>query len=153
MLRSVDAALAISVGLLLVYRRRAWLLLQLERAVWPLRVSTATALPLTYVISLARRPAKRKTALERIEAAGLARCVCFDAVDGRELSAHGLVKRGVTVYPDWKLPDSPCRFFSRSLKWGEIGCALSHHAIWELAGASSEPAFLVVEDDVEFLPE
>mmetsp|Transcript_67002 Transcript_67002/g.200164 ORF Transcript_67002/g.200164 Transcript_67002/m.200164 type:complete len:303 (+) Transcript_67002:21-929(+) len=153
MLRSVDAALALSVGLLLVYRRRAWLLLQLERAGWPLRVSTATALPLTYVISLARRPAKRKTALERIEAAGLARCVCFDAVDGRELSAHGLVKRGVTVYPDWKLPDSPCRFFSRSLKWGEIGCALSHHAIWELAGASSEPAFLVVEDDVEFLPE
>ena len=158
-LRALDAAIALSVGLVLAYRRRASLLRLPSRLA---RLSTwlrgqplgPPPLPLTYMISLARRPAKRKTVLERIAAAGLERVVCFDAVDGRELSLEALEARGVAVYADWKLPESSCRFFSRSLKWGEIGCALSHHAVWELAaGAAEEDVVLVVEDDVDFLPE
>lgn len=157
-LRALVSSLALGVTLLLNYRRRAWLKqLSSHRhglTGWLRRtLPVPQQLPQTYVISLARRPAKRKTALERIAAAGLSRVICFDAVDGRELSAGTLEARGISVYTGWKLPDSPCRFFSRSLKWGEIGCALSHHAIWELAAASSEPAVLVLEDDVELLPD
>ena len=111
----------------------------------------AESLPLTYVISLARRPAKRKTVLERIAAAGLECVVVIDAVDGRELSPEALEARGVVPYAGWKLEDSPCRFFSRALKWGEIGCGLSHHTVWKLTSVSTEPV-LVVEDDVDFLP-
>lgn len=114
--------------------------------------SHTSPLPLTYVISLSRRPARRKTALERIAAAGLERYIVFDAVDGRELSLDALRERGVTTYDRWKLEESPCRFFKRELKWGEIGCALSHYGVWELAYASCEAAVLVVEDDVDFVP-
>lgn len=70
----------------------------------------------------------------------------------QQLTDEALSERGVRVYSGWKLPSSTCRFFSRNLKWGEIGCALSHHAVWECALASAEPAVLVVEDDVEFFP-
>lgn len=152
----VDTALVVGVGLLLTYRRRAFLPLRVTRYLdqWaPSAMQPSSLLPVTYVISLSRRPAKRKTALERIAASGLERVVVFDAVDGRGLSAHQLEARGIIPYAGWKLEASSCRFFNRALKWGEIGCALSHHGVWELAHASAEAAVLVVEDDVDFLPD
>lgn len=109
-------------------------------------------LPPAQIISLSRRPAKRASVLERAAAAGLEQVEIFDAVDGRELAAEGLSARGVRTYSGWKLEGSTDRFFSRALKWGEIGCALSHHGVWELARASKEDAMLVLEDDVDFLP-
>ncbi|KAL1522256.1 hypothetical protein AB1Y20_017251 [Prymnesium parvum] len=115
------------------------------------RLPAASRLP-TYVISLARRPARRRAALERLRVAGLEDLKCFDAIDGRELCVDALQARGVEVYSGWRLSASACRFFNRSLKWGEVGCALSHHAVWELAAASEDEAVLVLEDDVELLP-
>jgi len=44
------------------------------------------------------------------------------------------------------------RFYARDLKWGEVGCALSHHAVWEEVARRRLARAIVAEDDVEFTP-
>ena len=106
----------------------------------------------TVIISLKRRPQKRAAVLKRAAEAGLDDVRVFDAVDGRALSEASLRARGVAVYPFWRIADSQCRFFSRELKWGEIGCSLSHHDVWTELAASSLDRLLILEDDVAFAP-
>jgi len=106
----------------------------------------------TVVISLWRRPQKRAAVLARVAEAGLRDVRVFDAIDGRELSLSSLHARGVATYPHWRLADSPCRFFSRELKWGEIGCSLSHHQVWSELAACTLKHSLILEDDVDFAP-
>ena len=92
------AALA-AAWLLLRHRRRLprfWRRLA-KRADWPLPV---------HLISLARLPAKRTSALQRAAEAGLTDVSVFDAVDGRELSPEELQRRGVSTYAGWRLAGS-----------------------------------------------
>jgi len=134
-----------------------------ERAAALLFVATATALcmrthrrrrlaPPTFMISLRRRPAKRAAALARTDAAGLLGVRIFDAVDGRDLGWDDLRARGVRPYAGWRLADSAYRFYNRDLKWGEIGCALSHHGVWSAIVESGLPFAIVLEDDADFAP-
>mmetsp|Transcript_55426 Transcript_55426/g.127388 ORF Transcript_55426/g.127388 Transcript_55426/m.127388 type:complete len:271 (-) Transcript_55426:183-995(-) len=106
----------------------------------------------TVVISLQRRPQRRAAFLARAAHAGLCSVRVFDAVDGNTLCEASLRARGVVPYPFWRLADSPCRFFNRELKWGEIGCSLSHHAVWLEFAASAHQRILILEDDVDFAP-
>ena len=124
-------------------------------------------LPPALVISLARFPAARKACLTRAADAGLEQVDVFEAVEGRALSLDELRRRGVAVYSGWRIPDSTFRFFDRELKWGEVGCALSHVGVWREVSAMQaprrgpaawwpawlpEPVAIVLEDDVDFLP-
>ena len=101
-----------------------WLLLRHRRRL-PLfwrRLAQRAERPLpAHLISLARLPAKRTSALQRAAEAGLTDVSVFDAVDGRELSPEELLRRGVATYAGWRLPGSSFRFFDRELKWGEVG--------------------------------
>ena len=101
-----------------------WLLLRHRRRLplfWT-RLAQRADRPLpAHLISLARLPAKRTSALQRAAEAGLTDVSVFDAVDGRELSPEELQRRGVSTYAGWRLPGSSFRFFDRELKWGEVG--------------------------------
>jgi len=52
----------------------------------------------------------------------------------------------VTLFP-WKI-ESENEWWARSLKLGEIACALAHDACWHRAAELSGSYFLVLEDDV-----
>ena len=113
----------------------------------------APSLPRAHVVSLARFPAARAAVLRRAAAAGLKDVQIFEAVDGRELSTAELTRQGVKAYPGWKLTGTGFRFFDRDLKWGEVGCALSHVGVWRrIAAESDQPVAVVLEDDVDFAP-
>lgn len=107
-------------------------------------------LPLVLVISLARRPAKRASMMKRAQEADL-KVKVLEAVDGRDLSSDVLAGRGVCPYAGWRLVSSAQRFFNRELKWGEVGCALSHYSAWEFARQLDRPV-IVLEDDADFAP-
>lgn len=94
-LLAADAALAAAAALCIL------LALRRLRAVHQARSAAAErgaspplrpTLPLTYVISLARRPAKRNAVLKRVAEAGLERVSCIDAVDGREVRAKHICR-------------------------------------------------------------
>jgi glycosyl transferase family 25 len=106
-----------------------------------------------FVINLARAVERRAFIERELGRAGFSpSCIeLTQAVDGRELTPHLLQRRGASLFPDWRLPGSPVPFFARDLKWGEVGCSLSHIEVWRKIAASAEPFGLVLEDDVEFL--
>ena len=139
------AAIALAAAWLLLHRRR-------RLPLWRRLAQRADRTLPTHLISLARLPAKRTSVLQRAAEAGLTDVSVFDAVDGRELSPEELQRRGVSTYAGWRLPGSSFRFFDRELKWGEVGCALSHVGVWRRVEASSAPAAVVIEDDVVFAP-
>eukprot|EP00302_Diacronema_sp_CCMP2436_P024764 CAMPEP_0179918230 /NCGR_PEP_ID=MMETSP0983-20121128/3284_1 /TAXON_ID=483367 /ORGANISM="non described non described, Strain CCMP 2436" /LENGTH=306 /DNA_ID=CAMNT_0021821075 /DNA_START=1 /DNA_END=921 /DNA_ORIENTATION=- len=113
----------------------------------------ASALDRAVVISLARRPAKRASMLGRARAAGLQPAV-FEAVDGSAIDTEWLRAHGYVVYDGWRIKGHPSRFMQRGLKWGEIGCAISHLRVWEAAAARADCGerrpTLVLEDDILF---
>lgn len=66
--------------------------------------------------------------------------------DGRDLDRTELERAGHSLFP-WKIEsDNP--WWSRPLKYGEIGCTLAHLACWRHAARTGdEPFILVLEDD------
>ena len=104
-------------------------------------------LPRALGISLARRPARQKAFVARAAEARVPLELC-DAVDGRAMDR---LPAGVALYRGWCLAGHANRFFSRELKWGEVGCGLSHAAAWADIAASDAPV-AVLEDDAEFAP-
>ena len=108
--------------------------------------------PRAIIISLARFPAARKSVLSRCADAGFESPIIFEAVDGRDLSPAELEQRGVRTYANWRIPASKFRFFDRELKWGEVGCALSHVGVWRMCAEEQLP-LVVFEDDVDFVPQ
>jgi len=85
----------------------------------------------------------------------------WSAVDGRTLNVPELAEMGLIAkeaLPRYLLPDEQ-KLFGTDLTDGGIGCALSHMTIWRdilarrrEAGSSPSDAYLVVEDDCQFLP-
>ena len=67
--------------------------------------------------------------------------------DGHELSRTQLEVAGYKLFP-WQIEsDNP--WWSRSLKYGEIGCTLAHLACWRHAARTGDEQFIVIlEDDV-----
>jgi collagen beta-1,O-galactosyltransferase len=105
-----------------------------------------------YVINLPRSHDRRAQMEERLSAAGFhASSVTFvPAVDGRELDTDKLHAAGVRLFSNWKQTGTNNPYYTRDLKWGEVGCALSHHSVWKRV-AEGSPA-IVLEDDVLFAP-
>jgi len=71
----------------------------------------------------------------------------FDAVDGKKITQAELDSKNVKQLPGYEDP-----FFKRPLKFGEIGCFLSHFYIWEEVVEKGLKEVIIFEDDVRFKP-
>jgi glycosyl transferase, family 25 len=99
-----------------------------------------------YVVNLKRRP-DRRARMERILPAAWDVQFTSDwdcPKDGQAIDPDDLP--GFELYP-WQLQsDNP--WWSRPLKLGEIGCAVSHWMCWHKAAADGADPALILEDDV-----
>lgn len=102
----------------------------------------------TYVVNLRRRP-DRRAHIDSLLPPNWQRVYTSDwaepRIDGHELDIDYLRRRGFGLF-DWQI-DSDNPWWSRPLKWGEVGCSIAHLACWRDA-AERDPAFvMVLEDD------
>jgi glycosyl transferase, family 25 len=102
-----------------------------------------------YVVNLRRR-GDRRARMERILPATWDVQFTSDwdgPMDGQVIDPEDL--RGFGLYP-WEIAsDNP--WWSRPLKLGEIGCAISHWMCWQKAAADGANPALILEDDVVLL--
>jgi glycosyl transferase family 25 len=100
----------------------------------------------TYVVNLKRR-ADRRAQMERVLPATWDVQFTSDwdgPMDGQAIDPDDLP--GFGLYP-WEMrSDNP--WWSRPLKLGEIGCAISHWMAWQKAAADGADPALILEDDV-----
>ncbi|MGH3798643.1 MAG: glycosyltransferase family 25 protein [Pseudonocardiaceae bacterium] len=102
----------------------------------------------SYVINLPRRPDRRAWMVRSLPPD---LTVTFTSnwigpFDGHELSRTDLEVAGYKLFP-WQI-ESDNAWWSRPLKYGEIGCTLAHLACWcHAAQTGSESFILVLEDD------
>ncbi|MCW2936311.1 MAG: glycosyl transferase, family 25 [Actinomycetia bacterium] len=103
----------------------------------------------TYVVNLKRR-GDRRARMERVLPATWDVQFTSDwdgPMDGQAIDPDDLP--GFEVHP-WEIPsDNP--WWSRPLKLGEIGCAISHWMCWQKAAADGAHPALILEDDVVLL--
>ncbi len=67
----------------------------------------------------------------------------FPAINGQTLTPAALLERGGDIDRTWVNP-----YNNQPLTHGEVGCALSHHAVWTRVRDGQWPNVLVLEDDV-----
>lgn len=97
-----------------------------------------TEIPRIVVINLQASIDRRRTMEAHLCELGLSPTF-FDAIDGRKLSEEDVA----TVYDNERAKTTHWGALTR----GEIGCALSHRAVWENLIASGDRGWLVLEDD------
>jgi collagen beta-1,O-galactosyltransferase len=99
----------------------------------------------TYVVNLKRRP-DRRARMERVLPATWDVQFTSDLegpMDGQAIDPDHLT--GFGIY-QWEIP-SENPWWSRPLKLGEIGCAISHWTCWQQAAADGAGPALILEDD------
>jgi len=107
----------------------------------------------SYVINLPRRPDRRAWMIRTLPPE---LSVTFTSdwtvpFDGQELSRATLEAAGYQLFP-WQI-ESDNRWWSRPLKYGEIGCTLAHLACWRhCTQIGDEPFILILEDDTILAP-
>lgn len=89
-----------------------------------------------YVINLEYDHARLKRFTQRMQTNQLS-FTRFKGMDGRRLNRNDLVKRKIIT-----------KKFNQIATPGEIGCAMSHVTLWELAKQSKKPYVIVFEDDI-----
>lgn len=99
-----------------------------------------------FMINLKRRPERRVKMELTLNELGI-EYTYFEAVDGRKLTDEALVEKGITLMPEYSDP-----YHKRPMKMGEIGCFLSHYAIWERIVENNLKEVLILEDDIKFEP-
>jgi glycosyl transferase family 25 len=107
----------------------------------------------TYVINLRRRPDRRAWMAHSLppELPATFTSDWSGPFDGHELRRADLEVGGYKLFP-WQI-ESDNSWWSRPLKYGEIGCTLSHLACWRHAAQTGdEPYILVLEDDTVLQP-
>lgn len=101
----------------------------------------------TYVVNLPRRPDRRTWMIKTLPP-DLPVTFTSDwtgPFDGHELTRNQLEATGYKLFP-WKIEsDNP--WWSRPLKYGEIGCALAHLACWRHAAETGDEKFVVILED------
>lgn len=95
------------------------------------------------VISL-RRSTERAAQVRRIIDRCPVPCNVWDATDGAQMSAEQIA----AVYQ----PKLHAPYYPFKLRPGEIGCFLSHRRIWQKMVDESIPQLLILEDDIEMMP-
>ncbi len=96
-----------------------------------------------FVINLQSSAERRKDIQSQLEKLGLP-FEFFNAVDGKTLTEEDL-----SAYDGRKRR----LFFGKDLSRGEIGCLLSHRAIYRKVVAENIPAALILEDDTILSPD
>lgn len=96
-----------------------------------------------YIISLANEADRRQHMRRQCGRFGL-EAVFIDACDMRQASQADIER--LSALPLHRKPKK-----QRRLSRGEVGCALSHHNVYETICAQAEPYALVLEDDAEFI--
>lgn len=99
----------------------------------------------TYVVNLKRRP-DRRARMEHVLPASWDVQFTSDwdgPMDGQAIDPDDLP--GFELYPWEVASDNP--WWSRPLKLGEIGCAISHWMCWQRAAADDADPALILEDD------
>ncbi len=109
----------------------------------PVTPDQNSALPPIFVINRPVDTGRRADMTERLGKIGLTPQF-FPAVDGYQLDIASLA-----AYDGRKRR----RYFGKDLKAGEIGCLLSHRAVYEKMLAEDIAAAVVLEDDVFFTPD
>lgn len=71
----------------------------------------------------------------------------FPAVNGNDVDSQYLLSHNLKVYKNWRLDDHPNDWWSRDIKPGELGCAISHLNVWQYAYDQRMSNILVLEDD------
>lgn len=106
----------------------------------------------TYVVNLKRRPDRRErmTGLLPTEFKAVFTSDWDGPFDGHEIDVVTLQRRGFRLH-DWPI-ESNNPWWSRPLKLGEVGCALSHLACWQHAVSTDRSVFVFLEDDVTLAP-
>ena len=108
--------------------------------------------PHCYVINLRRRPDRREMMTSSLPSV---LPVSFTSdwhgpFDGRRLTTQGFTTSGCELFP-WQI-DSSNPWWSRPLKYGEIGCALSHIRCWQDIVQTGTPTAIILEDDAVLTP-
>ena len=106
---------------------------KVEQPQWPI-----------YVVSLVRAAERRARCTATMQRLGLT-FEFFDAVEGAKLTDEELFR----VYD----PAKNARLYKHPLTRPEIGCTLSHVALWQRIAASDAGGAFILEDDFEASPE
>jgi glycosyl transferase family 25 len=93
-----------------------------------------------YVISLPKEQERRANCVATMKSLGLSFSF-FDAIDGSALK-----NSDIAGFYD---PEKNQRLFKRPMSPPEIGCYMSHHALWTRIGAGEAPGAVVIEDDFD----
>lgn len=104
-----------------------------------------------YVINLRRRQDRREVMETQLN--GIQATFTSDwegPFDGLDLDHGRLLRAGYDLF-DWPI-DSVNPWWSRPLKWGEVGCTLSHLACWAHSLSSGSTYTVVLEDDAVLVP-
>jgi glycosyl transferase family 25 len=104
----------------------------------------------TYVVNLPRRTDRRERMTARLAdfRTAIYTSDWTPNFDGRRQGALLAENPRVSLSP-WQDPTSANPWFSRPLKWGEVGCTLAHIACWEHFVRSGEPEAIFLEDDAQ----
>ena len=101
-----------------------------------------------YIISLeANNPEAQGKIIEKIDALQLPYAVAWEIVQGFD-GRSGEILPDYSVYNGWNLGDkSDNGWWKREVTPGEIGCATSHHMIWQKILNDGVNIALILEDD------
>lgn len=99
-----------------------------------------------YLINLARRPDRLKKMQYCFDELGI-EAELVEAVDGKQLNQTYLDKLGIRQLEGYFDP-----YRKNGLKYGEIGCFLSHYFIWQDIIKKGFQTVLLFEDDIRFQP-
>lgn len=99
-----------------------------------------------YLINLARRPDRLKKMKFALRELGVT-AKLIEAVDGKRLTKEIIKEMNITQLSGYADP-----YHKRALKFGEIGCFLSHYGIWMDMLNNNYQRILILEDDLRFVP-
>lgn len=97
-----------------------------------------------YTINLKRRPERLNRMMERLDLLGVDTKV-WPAVDGKKLSENYLIENNIAIMDGYVDP-----YHKRPMTFGEIGCFLSHHQIWQEVVEKNYSKVIIFEDDIKF---
>ena len=101
-----------------------------------------------YIISLeANNPEAQRKIIEKIDSIQLPYVVTWEIVQGFD-GRSGEILPGYSAYKDWNLKDETTNgWWKRDVTPGEIGCAISHHIVWQKIISDNVETTLILEDD------
>lgn len=98
---------------------------ELRKYSLPLQEKSKLGFDNIYLINLRRRPDRLKRMMQSFNELGIESEV-FSAIDGKDINANYIKKLGIKQLNNYKDP-----WWKRDMKYGEIGCFLSHYFIWQ----------------------